>query len=187
MILRKCRIENPASSAAVGMSKNIFVRAGLAVGVSVNIILFPPFRRVSCIWLSNARTPSERVMRGRKPKTKYLVTKGLPGLPFFRRMNVGLCQEAENKKLTNKKLTNIGRGAAPSRPRDFLLRKMQQTTLSSGKGTGKGHRSAQDLRPSWGAAGCAAGAVLSRGQIAYNETCEELHRKHAQGRVALAY
>src|SRR5881392_3554618 len=98
MILRKCRIENPASSAAVGMSKNIFVRAGLAVGVSVNIILFPPFRRVSCIWLSNARTPSERVMRGQKPKTKYLVTKGLPGLPFFRRMNVELCQEADKQE-----------------------------------------------------------------------------------------
>src|SRR2546426_10591333 len=92
------------------------------------------------------------------------------------------------KKLTNKKRTNIERGGGSKADlATFLLRKMQQTTLSSGKGTGKGLRSAQDLRPSWGAPGCAAGAVLSRGQIAYNETCEELHRRHAQGRVALAY
>jgi len=80
------------------LQKNIFVRAGLAVGVSVNIILFPPFRRVSCIWLSNARTPSERVMTGRKPKAKYLAPKGLPGLPFFRRMKVELCQEADKQE-----------------------------------------------------------------------------------------
>ena len=40
-------------------------------------------------------------MRGQKPKTKYLVTKGLPGLPFFRRMKVELCQEADKQEADN--------------------------------------------------------------------------------------
>src|SRR5436309_3647389 len=91
------------------------------------------------------------------------------------------------KKLTNKRLTNIGYATAPSRSRDFLLRKMQQTTFPPGEGRhSRGLRSAQDLRPSSGAAGCAAGAALL-GAEGYNETCEELHRRHAQGRIAFAY
>ena len=42
--------------------------------------------------------PSERGMTGRKPKTKYLAPTGLRGLPFFRRMNVELCQEADKQE-----------------------------------------------------------------------------------------
>src|SRR5215510_8470020 len=44
MILRKCRSEKPAISAAVGMSKNIFTRGWAVSTVSVNIVLLPPFR-----------------------------------------------------------------------------------------------------------------------------------------------
>ena len=38
MILRKWRIEKPANSAAVGMSKNIFVRGSTVAEVWVNIV-----------------------------------------------------------------------------------------------------------------------------------------------------
>ncbi len=101
MILRKCRIENPASSAAVGMSKNIFVRAGLAVGVSVNIILLPPFRRVSCIWLSNVRTLQKESGQDGSPRLSIWFPMGFPEVPFSRRMNVELCQEADKQEADN--------------------------------------------------------------------------------------
>jgi hypothetical protein len=42
--------------------------------------------------------PSERVMTGRKPKTKYLVPMGFPEVPFSRRMDVELCQEADKQE-----------------------------------------------------------------------------------------
>src|SRR4051794_22977965 len=43
MILRKWRMEKPAISAAVGISKNIFTRTGVLVAVSVNIVSVLPF------------------------------------------------------------------------------------------------------------------------------------------------
>src|SRR2546427_12771486 len=105
MILRKCRIENPASSAAVGMSKNIFVRAGLAVRVSVNIILFPPlsfcflpFDAVHAFGFPMREPFRKGHDRTEAQDHKYLAPKGLPGLPFFRRMNVELCQEADKQE-----------------------------------------------------------------------------------------
>src|SRR6516162_10193828 len=52
MILRKCRIEKPAISAAVGMSKNIFVRGCVVLVVSAYISEILPLAAYLSIWCS---------------------------------------------------------------------------------------------------------------------------------------
>src|SRR2546425_572040 len=92
------------------------------------------------------------------------------------------------KKLTNKKRTNIERGGGSKQiSRLFCCGKCNKPPFLLGRVRVRVSGVHKTCDPRGGAAGCAAGAVLSRGQIAYNETCEELHRRHAQGRVALAY
>src|SRR5213594_2159183 len=92
------------------------------------------------------------------------------------------------KKQTNKRLTNIGTQRRQSDVATFCCGKCNKLRFLRDEGWGTvrvsgvhktcdPHRARQAVRlarPSWG-------------QRAYNETCEELHRRHAQGRIAFAY
>src|SRR5437016_5595768 len=95
MILRKCRIENPASSAAVGISKNIFVRAGLAVAVSVNISLSPSFRRVFLHLAYQCLSPLERRTPVQSPHTQRRTQDWPEGHAIFPTRQWGRCQETD--------------------------------------------------------------------------------------------
>ena len=95
MILRKCRIENPASSAAVGISKNIFVRAGLAVAVSVNISLSPSFRRVLLHLAYQCLSPLERGTPVQSPNTQRRTQDWPEGHAIFPTRQWGRCQETD--------------------------------------------------------------------------------------------
>src|SRR2546428_13373599 len=54
MILRKWRIENPAISAAVGISRNILMRVVALGEVSVIIVSVLPFADILSTWLAIA-------------------------------------------------------------------------------------------------------------------------------------
>src|SRR2546426_10256337 len=97
MILRKCRIENPASSAAVGISKNIFVRAGWAAAVSLNIGLYPPFRRVLLHLVFQCVALRKGAHTSRDPRPSGEAATGLSDLPFFRRRNRKSRQETDKR------------------------------------------------------------------------------------------
>ena len=145
MILRKCRIENPASSAAVGISKNIFVRAGWAA-VSVNIGLYPPFRRVLLHLVYQCVSPSERGTHTWRRKTQRRTRYWLERSAIFPTKKLEI--PSRNRQLSV--------GYPQRKSCYFLLQKVQQTALSE----------REDFTI---------------------ETCEELHRTHAQSRVASAY